>query len=425
MSTTGAIQPGSWLQELSNSTRTAMDANRDGQINSAEFVAYLTALVEAARQAPTATYATSAPTSASAGVPVQRLDDGTGGVTAPSPAPAVSATPAATGWKGFVFGKSQGGNYAGVMVAPSREIPSGYQAGPYRHQLEGFNAAKFDPAHPEGMTLKMIAARIFEQFDVYAPNAIDDVVAAFNEAGIPASRNGIDQIDFGNGEGPIDVVRNAAWLDGDTSAGMAWQWAPVDDTRQPMNFTMGVAAPTVVAGTVVPASGAPTGTTGIGATAPAPGPTGTAPTTGVTYPGLVDQLDLSVVNWLHADASTWKVTSQLTGVKIDSDSITLDHTKSGKWPVYNFNGTAVEGNPWVFVNRGGTWYAATYEWLRPGQTEKGVTAADIGKNIKVEPLASWRPQPGEQVGFMVSTIARNGDRTANERTNVVMTTWPA
>jgi hypothetical protein len=79
----------------------------------------------------------------------------------------------------------------------------------------------------------------------------------------------------------------------------------------------------------------------------------------------------------------------------------------------------------VFVNRGGQWYGATYEWLRPGQTEKGVTADGIGDNIKVEPLASWQPRPGERVGFMVSTPARDDNRTSNERTNVVMTTWPA
>lgn len=434
MPITGAIQPSSWLQQLSQTTRTSIDANQDGQIDSNEFVGYLTRLVEAVKDAPASTYATS-PVAASTGAPLQRLDAGTAGTTASAAGVAATSAetsaPAVTGWKSFVFGKSQSGNYAGVMVAPSREIPQGYKVGAFRHQLEGFNPDKFDPAHPEGMTLKMIAGRIFEQFDVYSPTAIDDVVAAFNEAGIPAMRNGIDQIDFGNGEGPIDVVRNAAWLDGDKSAGMAWQWAPVDDTKSPMNFTMGVAAPTFLAGGTAPAPGVTTGTPGVsaspgaGATSPTTGVTTPSPTTGVTYPGIIDQIDLSKVNWLHADASTWKVTSQLTGVSIGKDSITLDHSKAGKWPVYNFNGTAVEGNPWVFVNRGGTWYAATYEWLRPGQTEKGVTGADIGKNIKVEPLASWQPQPGERVGFMVSTIARNGDRTSNERTNVVMATWPA
>ena len=67
-------------------------------------------------------------------------------------------------------------------------------------------------------------------------------------------------------------------------------------------------------------------------------------------------------------------TSTITDVRIKSDSLTLEHTKAGKWPVLNFDGTDGEGNPWVFVNRGGQWYAATYEWLRPGQTEKGITA---------------------------------------------------
>jgi len=143
------------------------------------------------------------------------------------------------------------------------------------------------------------------------------------------------------------------------------------------------------------------------------------------YPGAVDQLDLSKVQWLNANVSNWPVTSKITDVQIGADTISIDHTKSGSWPAMDYNGVAVEGNPWVFVNRGGQWYGSTYEWLRPGQTEKQVTADGIGENIKVEPLASWTPQPGEPVGFMVSTPARDDSRTVNERTNVVMTTWPA
>jgi hypothetical protein len=119
------------------------------------------------------------------------------------------------------------------------------------------------------------------------------------------------------------------------------------------------------------------------------------------------------------------VTSKITDVEIGSNTITIDHTKSGQWPTFNYNGVQIEGNPWIFVNRGGQWYGATYEWLRSGQTEKGVSASEIGNNIKREPLASWQPRPGEQVGFMVSTPARDDNRTINERSNVVLTEWPA
>jgi hypothetical protein len=62
--------------------------------------------------------------------------------------------------------------------------------------------------------------------------------------------------------------------------------------------------------------------------------------------------------------------------------------------------------------------------LRPGQVCKGITAANIGGHIKQSPLANWRPRSGEQVGFMVSTLARDANRTSNERTNVVLVRWP-
>jgi hypothetical protein len=167
---------------------------------------------------------------------------------------------------------------------------------------------------------------------------------------------------------------------------------------------------------------APVGSdTGVGETTPVQGGTPTAS----LYPGAADQLDLGTVNWLHANVTNWPITSKITDVEIGSDSITIDHTKAGKWPTFNYGGIEIEGNPWVFVNRNGRWYGATYDWLRPGQTEKAVTGNDIGENIKAEPLATWTPQPGELVGFMVSTPARDGNRTSNERSNVVMTRWPA
>jgi hypothetical protein len=236
--------------------------------------------------------------------------------------------------------------------------------------------------------------------------------------GVPATKVGVDQLDFGNGEGPIDCIRNAAWLDGDTSAGKAWQWAPVNDGTSPRDFTMN--------GGAVPIAGSG-GTTATGGVT-APVTTGTTQVAGGAgaslYPGAVDQLDLSSVEFLHANVSNWPVTSKITDVEIGSDHISIDHSKAGDWPVFNYNGVAIEGNPWIFVNRDGQWYGATYDWNRPGQTSKEINADTIGPSIKAEPLASWRPEPNEVVGLMVSTPARDGSRTRNERSNVVMTHWP-
>jgi len=42
-----------------------------------------------------------------------------------------------------------------------------------------------------------------------------------------------------------------------------------------------------------------------------------------------------------------------------------------------------------------------------------------------QPFSSWVPQVGELVGFMVSSVARNGPvkRTVDERSNVILQPW--
>lgn len=141
-------------------------------------------------------------------------------------------------------------------------------------------------------------------------------------------------------------------------------------------------------------------------------------------------IDFDHVKWLHADVSDWRETSKITSVTITEERICIDHTKAGKWPAVSPGGDAVEGNPWVFVRIGGTWYAATYEWLRPGQKCKamgkptdGPICARLAAHTKREPIESWRPARGELVGFMVSTLARDSRRTTNERSNVVLVEW--
>ncbi len=142
-------------------------------------------------------------------------------------------------------------------------------------------------------------------------------------------------------------------------------------------------------------------------------------------PGGPDEIDLSTVIWLHHDVSGWAQTSTITRITHGDPPICIEHTKAGAWPALDDGGTVVEGNPWVFVQISGQWYAATYEWLRPGQTCKSLDAGDMAGHIKVAPLDSWRPRTGEVVGFMVSKPARFGpEGPKNERSNVVRFVWP-
>jgi hypothetical protein len=137
-----------------------------------------------------------------------------------------------------------------------------------------------------------------------------------------------------------------------------------------------------------------------------------------------DALNLSTATFLHANISGWPVTSTVTSVSIGNPPICIKHTKAGGWPVIQVSGTNVEGNAWVAFQIGGTWYAATWEYLRPGQTCKQLSGSDLGPHIKKPPGSSWSPKSGETVYFFVSTPARGAERSTNERSNVFRTTWP-
>ena len=166
-----------------------------------------------------------------------------------------------------------------------------------------------------------------------------------------------------------------------------------------------------IAGSAAGAAGTVGGSTGLSEFAPV----GTS----------ADQIDLSTVNWLDTNISGWAQTSTITAVSIGSPPINIEHTKAGQWPAITSGGTIVEGNPWIFAKVDGQWQAATYEWLRPGQTEKQISAENIGEYTKKAPLDGWQPKSGETVGLMVSTPARGGpDGPVNERSNVILVTWP-
>jgi hypothetical protein len=141
----------------------------------------------------------------------------------------------------------------------------------------------------------------------------------------------------------------------------------------------------------------------------------------------LDEIDPNQITWLHANISDWTVSSTITGVTLPGagGTMCIFHTEAGAWPLYVDNGVEGEGNAWIFANIGGQWYGGTFEWLRPGQQCKPViTRENIGPHVKQSPLSSWVPQSGEVVGVAMSTPARSNLRTSNQRTNVVLVTWP-
>ncbi len=144
-------------------------------------------------------------------------------------------------------------------------------------------------------------------------------------------------------------------------------------------------------------------------------------------------LSMGQAVWLHTDVSSWTATSNLSSVSVSSDQICLHHDKASTWDIRVIGGDVeVAANPWVFVwvpdlgHLGGTWYAATWEWMRPGQTCKNrlSVAGDHIKQSPFHPTSGWRPSTGEELYFMVSGLARGSERNNSERSNVMRVVWP-
>ncbi|MCB0384543.1 MAG: hypothetical protein KDD43_04050, partial [Bdellovibrionales bacterium] len=164
-----------------------------------------------------------------------------------------------------------------------------------------------------------------------------------------------------------------------------------------------------------------------------PPPTAPPPKPGDPIEEAIRDFDINRIKWLHTNVKDWALTSNLTHVDVSDRKVCLDHTKKGKWPTQTISGgVVVEGNPWVIVKFEGQWYAATYEWLRPGQVCKTMGASpptttihdQFAGHIKAAPLNRWRPKRGEVVGFMVSALARMGAYKAHERTQIEFVLMP-
>ena len=132
--------------------------------------------------------------------------------------------------------------------------------------------------------------------------------------------------------------------------------------------------------------------------------------------------DFAGVVWLHANVSGWAQTASLNA-GVCGGTVKLSYDKAHEWPEVYAGGAMVVANPWVFVWENGKWYAATFEWLKKGQTSKPAGTVH-GSHIKKAPLDDFVPQSGVRYGFMVSGLARDSTRNVSERSNVDMVTWP-
>lgn len=143
--------------------------------------------------------------------------------------------------------------------------------------------------------------------------------------------------------------------------------------------------------------------------------------------GVGNDIDPNSVVFLDADVSGWAQTATLRA-SISGGTLNLNYNQASQWPAASVrakDGSSLNANPWVIVNVNGTYYGATFEWLKSGQTSKPTAVVTgSGGHIVQPPLNTFRPVSGQQYGFMVSTPARGGARTINERSNISVVTWP-
>jgi hypothetical protein len=148
-------------------------------------------------------------------------------------------------------------------------------------------------------------------------------------------------------------------------------------------------------------------------------------------------IDLKKVVYLNSpDVSSWPQTATLSLVEQDGGGdgpVCMSYTDPG-WPDshWPFGGAdpdfGVYANQWYFARINGTWYGGAGEWIYRGASscKAGQGTRTIGPDAGFgQPFSSWVPQVGELVGFMVSSVARNGPvkRTVDERSNVIVQPW--
>ena len=142
-----------------------------------------------------------------------------------------------------------------------------------------------------------------------------------------------------------------------------------------------------------------------------------------------DAIDPASITWLHVSPAAYRVTATLSNVQVY-----LPQTISWQWTHPYWPGTnttpSVLGTMWVIGKVDGRWYGAGWEWLTTDLSQ-ATTEAYPGQppfiQTKASPLNGWYPQPGEEVGFLVSTITPSWDGVANspnERSPIVVVRWP-
>ena len=129
---------------------------------------------------------------------------------------------------------------------------------------------------------------------------------------------------------------------------------------------------------------------------------------------------VEITNYDAQDIADWPITSDLNDLIVEPGRIRMGHTMHDAWPLEEVDNGLVYGNPWIIAQG----WAATWEWFARREYTKYVYAVDLKDLIKGSGIDNWTPTKSEPVGIFVSTLARFGARSINERSNVRLLDWP-
>lgn len=126
---------------------------------------------------------------------------------------------------------------------------------------------------------------------------------------------------------------------------------------------------------------------------------------------------------------TWPITSILRpSVELrgsGDDLVRLPHTKDGAWPVIDTGPSpawgVINASVWAALPMpDGSWRVGTFDQLRPGEPQKGMERR-YGQPYALAFDEDYVVQPGDVIGYMVSTPARSGTGSGvQERSNLVL-----
>lgn len=157
-----------------------------------------------------------------------------------------------------------------------------------------------------------------------------------------------------------------------------------------------------------------------------------------------DAIDPHSISYNHGpDVRDWPVTAQLTHVNFLPDNFQVEFTKqhgADRWPDVIPPGWEgpIYYTLWPVVNVDGTWQTTpAIEFWYEGEDKHGRSDGVGGpfRNgakdwwFQVWSMAKHQPQPGERVGFFVTTAVRRetvdvGWAPVHERSNIVVVTVP-